>query len=246
MNVTALLADDEPLLAHSLASQLRTLWPELEILALCHDGQSALDSIHTHKPDIAFLDINMPFLNGMDIATQLNQSAEPQPLLVFVTAYDQYAIEAFEQQALDYLLKPGTEARLRKTIERLQQRLSEKATATDSSAPNTNYRTHLPVSVGQKRLLLSVADIAYFQSDGKYTRAIGPNADYLLNEPLKQLETELPPDTFWRIHRSAILNTDFMDYSTRTETGRLEVFLKGMSETLIVSRKYLHRFVVAG
>ena len=244
MKATALLADDEPLLAHSLAGQLRTLWPELEVVAVCHDGQSALDSIHSHQPDIAFLDINMPFLNGMDIATRLNQSGQPQPLLVFVTAYDQYAIEAFEQQALDYLLKPGTEARLRKTIERLQQRLQEKGT--ENPTTDTDYRTHLSVSVGQKRLLLSVADIAYFQSDGKYTRAIGPNADYLLNEPLKQLETELPPDTFWRIHRSAILNTGFMDYSTRTETGRLEVFLKGMNETLIVSRKYLHRFVVAG
>lgn len=250
MNPTAIIADDEPILAHSLEILLGKLWPELEILSVCHDGQTALNSLYAQQPDLAFLDINMPLLNGMDIAADINKQSEYQPLLVFITAYDQFAIDAFEQKALDYLLKPATEERLRKTITRLSQYLEERSATLNLSATNGHretlatpcYRTQLSVNVGQKRLLLPVADVAYFQSDGKYTRAVGPNSDYLLNEPLKQLERELPPDSFWRIHRSTILNTHYIDYSTRTDTGRLEVFLKQVSDTLIVSRRYLHLF----
>lgn len=239
---TAVIADDEPLLAQSLAAQLTRLWPALTVVHISHNGQEALDAIHRHQPDIAFLDINMPFLSGMDIAAALqNSDLDPRPHVVFVTAYDQYAVDAFDQQALDYLLKPYTEARLIKAIQRFQEH-KRPVQPPDNEQQTAHHRTHISVSIGQKRLILPITEIAFFQSDGKYTRALGPRADYLLNEPLKQLEAELPADTFWRIHRSAIVNTAFIDHGTRTGTGRLEVFLTDMTETLIVSRRYLHRF----
>ncbi|MCY0963775.1 LytR/AlgR family response regulator transcription factor [Parathalassolituus penaei] len=235
--VTALLADDEPLLLQALANRLQKLWPELAIIERCHDGQSALASIEAKQPDIAFLDIQMPFLTGMEAARRIRQLSHP-PLLVFVTAHSEHALEAFDQQAIDYLLKPVSTDRLQQCLQRLQQQINARQPAPPAVAEPRLQ--HLNISVGQRRLLLAVTDIACFEADGKYTRVISPRGEYLLNQPLKELEQQLP-EQFRRIHRGTILNLDFVDYSQRTDTGRLQVQLKGLDHPLIVSRKYLQQ-----
>lgn len=265
---TGLIADDEAWLRHSLKQKLRSLWPELQIVAECEDGESAWQAAEAHKPELLFLDINMPFLNGIQIAERVSARLAKtpgateshdhwQPLLVFVTAYDEFAVTAFEHNAVDYLLKPLDEMRLQATLQRLKQRLAERHQSADLNSyqhklkqlqsaladqQRPDYLRHITVSVGQRRVLLDLAEVLCIQADAKYSKLVTAKKEYLIRQSLTELEQQLDPEMFWRIHRSTLLNARCIDYCTPTVTGRLEVSLKQHPLKLTVSRKYLGRF----
>jgi DNA-binding LytR/AlgR family response regulator len=240
----ALIADDEPLLAADLASRLQTLWPELDLAAVVHHGPAAVEAIARLSPDIAFLDIRMPGLSGLEVA-----KAARVPQLVFVTAYDQYAVSAFEAAAADYLLKPVSDERLRQTVVRLRQRLSSTAPPSDFSALLrellTRQKPHLQwirASAGVDTHLVDIADVMYFQADDKYTVVQTATREYLIRTPLRELLPQLDPAAFWQIHRNTIVATRAIASARRELTGRVTLSLKGRAETLTVSRAFAHLF----
>lgn len=263
-NPRALIAEDEPLLAESLKAELATLWPELRIVASVGDGASALTQTLALKPDILFFDIQMPGMSGLDAAIALADAwvttgplAAPFPALVFVTAYDQYAIAAFEAQAMDYLLKPVQTARLQKTVKKLQQALlnrTQNALAFEttlaqlrgllSAAPPAPaaFLNVIPVSVGASIRMVPVAEVVYFEAADKYVRVLTATHEYLVRTPLKELLPRLDPDAFWQIHRGTVVNAAHLDAVTRDELGKLSVSLHGRAEKLPVSRLYAHLF----
>ena len=252
--VRAVIADDEPNLSRYLRERLAVLWPELEIVGIAANGPEAKALIASLEPQIAFLDIRMPGLSGLDVARALAGVH-----VVFVTAFDQYAVEAFERAAVDYLLKPVSDERLEATIERLKERL---AAAAPAIAPEIAealalLRRHLPptgrdasgerlawirAAVGAQVRLISVDDVCYFSANDKYTSVFTGDGEALIRTPLKELAAQLDPERFWQIHRGAIVNVAHVAATTRDVTGRVKVKLKGRSETLAVSRAYAHRF----
>lgn len=243
----ALIADDEPLLAADLASRLQTLWPELDLAAVVHHGPAAVEAIARLSPDIAFLDIRMPGLSGLEVA-----KAARVPQLVFVTAYDQYAVSAFEAAAADYLLKPVSDERLQQTVERLRQRFTTPPVQTDFSgllqellARQTPHPPHLQwirASVGTETHLVNIADVIYFQADDKYTVVQTAAREYLIRTPLRELLPQLDPQAFWQIHRNTIVATAAIASARRELTGRATLTLRGRAETLTVSRAFAHLF----
>ena len=261
---TALIAEDEPLLAAELQRALATLWPELQVLACVGDGQSALVQALALKPDVLFFDIRMPGLSGLDAAVALADAwdtgasaSTPFPALVFVTAYDQYAMAAFEAQAMDYLLKPVQTIRLQKTIAKLAPALASRAqAATNFEATLGQLRGLLaatpgplvaplkliPVSVGSTVRLVAVADVVYFEAADKYVRVLTAAQEYLIRTPLKELLPQLDPNAFWQIHRGTVVNASRLDALTRDEMGKLSLSLHGRPEKLPVSRLYAHLF----
>jgi DNA-binding LytR/AlgR family response regulator len=242
----ALIADDEPLLAADLATRLARLWPELDIAAVVHHGPAAVEALQRLSPDIAFLDIRMPGLSGLEVAglTQV-------PHLVFVTAYDQYAIAAFEQAAADYLLKPVTDERLRKTVNRLQASLQSAAPVSnmlqqvrellDANREPERLRW-IRATRGQEVHLVDVDEVLYFRADDKYTIVQTPQREYLIRTPLKELLPQLDPQRFWQIHRNSIVNIMAIASARREMTGRVTLRIKNRSETLAVSRAFTHLF----
>ena len=264
--LTAIIADDEPWLRQEVREQLSLLWPQLQIVGSCSDGQQALDKILTLKPDIVFLDIQMPFLNGLEVVENVihNPILTSLPLVVFITAFDAYAIEAFQRDAVDYLLKPVNSSRLHDTVERLKIRVHEKEKASridayqkelqqlkktlahhpsdNTKLPHKETLQHIAVNVGQKRFMVDMQDVLCIQSDSKYSKLVTQNGEYLVRESLSDLEEKLDRESFWRIHRSTILNVNHMDYCTPTVTGRLEVSLKNHDLKLTVSRKHIAQF----
>jgi DNA-binding LytR/AlgR family response regulator len=255
-NFTALIADDEAPMREQLKSRLQQVWPELQIVAEAGNGIAAIEQAELHKPDIIFLDIRMPGKSGIEAARQLSQQAQ----VVFVTAYDEYAIEAFKQGAMDYLLKPVDADRLRTTCERLQQRLSTTSNAgpdrskadqietmlkqimQHSQGGKPDYLRWIQASVGTSLRMISTKEILFFQSDEKYTRVQTEHAEFLIRKSLKELEDELDPDEFWRIHRSTIVKVDAIGEVTRDFRGRQLIQLKGNTEKLEVSRNHGHLF----
>lgn len=240
----ALIADDEPLLAADLAARLQLIWPELDLVAVVHNGPAALEGIVRLEPDIAFLDIRMPGLSGLEVAkaTQVSQ-------LVFVTAYDQYAVGAFEAAAADYLLKPVSDERLRQTVERLRRQLSSAQPAPDLSAllhellaRQTPHLQWIRASVGVETHLVDIADVIYFQADDKYTLVQTAAREYLIRTPLRELLPQLDPAAFWQVHRNTIVATRAIASARRELTGRVTLSLKGRVETLTVSRAFAHLF----
>jgi DNA-binding LytR/AlgR family response regulator len=242
----ALIAEDEPLLAADLARRLARLWPELEIVAQVHDGLAARQALTALAPDVAFLDIRMPGLTGLEAA----RSAPPACRVVFVTAYDQHALEAFDLAAVDYLLKPVADDRLARCVERLRQ-----AAAPDPALlrnlldrlgaltePHPEPLRWLKVQVGAKLRLLEVEEVLFFQAADKYTRAVTREGEFLLRTPIKELEAQLDPARFWRVHRAALVNAAQIEAARRDLLGRLNLTLKGHPETLAVSRRYGHLF----
>ncbi len=245
----ALIADDEPALRKHLRNRLEKLWPELEICAEAEDGDQALEAVQTLQPDIAFLDIRMPGLSGLEVAGRITGSCH----IVFITAYDQYAIEAFKQHAADYLLKPIDDERLQDTIHRLKNldpeavdrtALNEALSRINSmlAQQNSEPLQWIRASKGDDIHMLHVDDVAFFQSGDKYTSARTAEREYLIRTPLKELEISLDSRDFWRIHRGVIVNIRWIDSAKRTQDGRYTLYLRGLNEELGVSRAYAHLF----
>jgi DNA-binding LytR/AlgR family response regulator len=249
------VAEDESLLRDALINLLRQVWPELELAAACEDGGSALEAITEHQPDVAFLDIRMPGLSGLEVAGAM-AVASPHTQIIFVTAYDQYAIAAFDQGAHDYLLKPVTPERLTQTMQRLKARalqhqnpgkaMSELMGKIDHSpnpAPTaTPPLVWLTASAGNETRLIMVDDVAYFQSDTKYTVVMTQQGEALLRKPIRELLALLDPHLFKQIHRSTIVNLKAIASIVRDDTGKGIVRLKNRPETLSVSQPYMILF----
>ena len=248
---TAIVAEDEPLLRQELLDRLQQAWPELQVLAACEDGASAVEALAEHQPDVAFLDIRMPGLSGLEVAATAAESS-PNTQVVFVTAYDQHALEAFEQGAVDYLLKPISPERLAATVQRLQARSGDaQAVATllqrlGSVLPRTQDAppplTWLTASAGKETRLVLVDDVAYFRADHKYTTVVTAEGEALLRTPIRELLGVLDPALFKQIHRSTIVNLKAIAGITRDDSGRGTVRLKSRPETLAVSQPFMALF----
>ncbi len=258
MHPTALIADDEPLLREALAGQLAQAWPELEVIAQARNGREAIELFDARRPDVCFLDIQMPGLSGVDVANHIGRRAH----LVFVTAHDHYAVQAFEQGALDYLLKPVAPARLGETVARLKERLEAARPAVNSEAMLRELTAQLAqlqsaaapaplrwirAQAGQTLRLISVDDVDYLRSDAKYTVVAwrgegGQPGEAVIRIALKDLLGQLDPSQFAQIHRSVVVNLHAISHVRRHDNETAEVHLKGRKEVLPVSRSYLHLF----
>jgi DNA-binding LytR/AlgR family response regulator len=252
ISFSCVIAEDEALLRQALSERLAQAWPQLQILAECEDGASALEAIAEHQPDVAFLDIRMPGLSGLEVATATAQ-ASPRTQIVFVTAYDQYAIDAFERGAIDYLLKPITLERLTATVERLQARsgnvdaaalaaLLERLGPTRPRDDAPPPLTWITASAGRETRLILVDDVAYFRADNKYTTVMTADGEALLRTPIRELLTVLDATTFKQIHRSTIVNLKAIAGIVRDDSGRGTVRLKSRPETLAVSAPFMALF----
>jgi DNA-binding LytR/AlgR family response regulator len=244
---TAVIADDEPLLRAQLRSRLAKLWPELAIVHEMENGRDIDAVVGKHGPDLFFLDIHMPGVNGLEAARAIGKRAH----VVFVTAFDQYAVEAFEQGAIDYVLKPFNEERLALTVERLRQRLGGEPPVLEQLLENLTSRLgprnseHLrwiKASVGQNVRLIPVEEVLFFQSDEKYTRVVTGDSETLIRKPIKELLDELDPGKFWQIHRATIVNVDFIATVRRGLKDQAELSLRDHREVLTVSRAFTHLF----
>ena len=250
---TCLVAEDEALLRHALVAELKRAWPALQVVAECEDGASAVEALAERQPDIAFLDIRMPGLTGLEVAA-LAAVASPRTRIVFVTAYDQYAIDAFERGAIDYLLKPVKPERLDATVARLQAQdasnhdaaslaaLLDRLGALPSAAGAPEPLTWLTASSGRETKLVLVDDVAYFQADQKYTTVVTADGEALLRTSLRELLPRLDPAHFKQIHRSTIVNLRSIAGIVRDEGGRGIVRLKQRPETLTVSLPFMALF----
>ena len=268
--VRAILADDERLMREQLRGRLTEVWPELDIVAEAKNGLEAVELVREHRPDLVFLDIRMPGLTGVDAARQIAQLPEDDdwlvPEIVFITAYDQYAVEAFEQGVADYVLKPAERERLVVTVARIKKRLAQRegadesasATSATSAAPlqqllhklssqmnaggKPSYLQWIQASVGQAIQMIPVEDVLFFISDEKYTRVQTAKLEALIRKPIKELVDELDPEIFWQIHRSTLVNARAIDGVTRDFRGRQLVGVRGLTEKLEVSRSYTQLF----
>ena len=254
---TALIADDEPLLREALARQLERSWPELEVVAQARNGRDAVRLFEALRPDVCFLDVHMPGLSGIETAQRIGRRAH----LVFVTAYDQYAVQAFAQGALDYLVKPVEASRLDDTVARLKERLRAAQPARDiepllqqlaaqlaalQSGSTPAPLRWLHAQVGKALRLIPVEEIDYLRSDAKYTRVAwrdpaGESGEALVRTPLKELVARLDPEQFAQVHRSVVVNLQAISHVTRGDETA-DIHLKGRDEVLPVSRSYRHRF----
>ena len=257
-HATALIADDEPLLRQALRRQLAVAWPGLEIVAEARNGREAVRLFDEHRPDICFLDVHMPGLSGVDAAKQIGRRAH----LVFVTAYDHYAVQAFSQGALDYLLKPVEEARLAETVSRLKERLqssrpainteqllqqlSEQLARLQGAGGRKEALRWIRAQAGKTVRLIAIDDVDYFRADAKYTivawRDGGKPADAVVRTPLKELLGRLDADQFAQVHRSVVVNLRAIGHVKRHDNETAEIHLKGRDDVLPVSRNYLHLF----
>jgi len=277
--VRAVLADDERLMREQLRARLNEVWPELEIVAEAKNGIEAVEMVRQHRPELVFLDIRMPGLTGVDAARQIAQLPPPEdeedawlPEIVFITAYDQYAVEAFEQGVVDYVLKPAERERLALTVQRVQKRLAARETAaTDAASEDSDTRQAGPAgpqmqqllhqlssrlnpggmpqrlqwiqaAVGQAIQMLAVDDVLFFISDEKYTRVQTVQVEALIRKPIKELVDALDPHQFWQIHRSTLVNVKAIAGVHRDHRGRQIVSVKGHREQLEVSRSYAGLF----
>jgi DNA-binding LytR/AlgR family response regulator len=257
--VTALIADDEAPMRDLLRARLAAVWPELRIVAEAANGVEAVALGEQHKPDIAFLDIRMPGMSGIEAARQLYRRSH----IVFATAYDQYALDAFEQGALDYLLKPVSAERLATTCARLRDRIDKRLQAhapaqpdigqqlakltsllenKGPAQPKTGYLRWIQAQVGSSLRMVSTREVLFFQSDEKYTRVQTAGAEFLIRKTLKELAEELDPDEFWRIHRSTLVRVDAIGEVTRDLRGRHMLRLRGHPFELEVSRNHTYLF----
>ena len=248
---TCIIAEDEPLLRQALLDQLAQAWPQLQVVAACEDGASALEALAEQQPHVAFLDIRMPGLSGLDVAAAAAQ-VSPRTQIVFVTAYDQYAVAAFERGAIDYLLKPISAERLAATVQRLQSRVeTPDADALAALLERLGQQmprdaveplTWLTASAGRETRLILVDEVAYFRADNKYTTVVTADGEALLRTPIRELLERLDPATFRQIHRSTIVNLKAIAGIVRDDSGRGTVRLKSRPETLTVSAPYMALF----
>jgi DNA-binding LytR/AlgR family response regulator len=245
--VAAVIADDEPLLRTQLRSRLSRLWPELEIVHEMENGREIAQVLERHRPQLFFLDIHMPGVNGLEAARAVAGKAH----VVFVTAFDQYAVEAFERGAVDYVLKPFNEERLAVTVDRLKGRLGSRPptleelleTLAARFAPRAaEHLRWVKASVGSNVRLVPVEEVLFFQSDEKYTRVVTAQAELLIRKPIRELLDELDPAKFWQIHRATIVNVDHIASVKRGLKDQAEIALRDHGETLVVSRAFTHLF----
>lgn len=242
----ALIAEDEPLLRAQLRHRLAGAWPELEICAEAENGEQAVALFEATRPEIAFLDIQMPVKNGIEAARALSGRCH----VVFVTAYDQYAVEAFEQGAIDYLLKPVTADRLERCVERIKARLAEPPQAIDALIDGLARRfglataklSWIKASVGPTLKLIHVDDVLYFQSEDKYTKVVTREGEAYIKRTIKELADELDAERFWQIHRGTIVNAKAIASVGRDQREQPVVKLAGRAESLLVSRSFAHLF----
>lgn len=247
---TAVIADDEDLQRGDLRRLLAEVWPELAIVAECEDGGEALAAIAAHQPDVAFLDIRMPALTGLDVA----RAAEGRCRVVFTTAYDAHAIEAFGLGALDYLLKPIMTERLTQTVERLRKQLSTGAAVPDLVRMMGEVDRYLransavdrirwiSTNVGNTIKIFPIEEVLFFEADSRYTRVVSATHEGLIRTPIKQLSQGLDPTQFWQVHRGTLVAVRAISSARRDETGNIVIDLKGHSERLKVSQTYAWRF----
>jgi DNA-binding LytR/AlgR family response regulator len=234
MSHTAIIADDEPLLRRELRETLADLWPELEVRRECGDGAAALSAIEELHPSISFLDVRMPKLSGLEVAERVQGASQ----IVFVTAYDEHAVAAFEQGAVDYLLKPVKPARLAATIHRLKERLR----ASVGKERERPWLQRIQATLGNTLRFLPVQSIRYCKSDGKYTRIVTNDAEVLIRRSLTALLESLDPETFWQINRGIVVNVEQIDTVIRERDGEMIVRLRGGGVELPVSRTHQGRF----
>ena len=259
MTATGLIAEDEPLLAANLKAMLAKLWPELQIVATVTHGAAAVEQALAQRPDVVFLDIRMPGLSGLEAAELLAEDWPgdvPLPLIVFVTAYDQYALRAFDHAAVDYVLKPVEADRLAATCRRLRGALAARSkTTTDlpddlmaalsalrSAGPPVPRLRVLQASLGATIHLVPIADVLYFEAADKYIKVVTATREYLIRMPLRQLLPQLDPEEFWQVHRATVVRATAIATAMRDEIGKVELTLKGHPAKLAVSRLYAHRF----
>ena len=268
---TALIAEDEPLLAQALRAELAAAWPELDVLATVTDGHSAVREALRLQPQVLFFDIRMPGQDGLAAAAELADAwpadEAPMPQLVFVTAYDEYAARAFDAQAIDYVLKPVQPERLRRTVARLRQALEQAAPAADEALAATlaQWRQLLAAaggalpgaggtaplkliaasdagSSGHTVRMVPIDEVRYFEAADKYVRVLTATQEYLIRTPLKQLLPQLDPQTFWQVHRGTVVRCDAIESVHRDEAGKLHLVVRGRGEKIAVSRLYAHLF----
>ena len=242
----AVIAEDEPVLRGELRDALAKLWPELDVCAEAEDGIAALREIAAHAPDVLFLDIQMPGVSGLEVA----KHASGRCHIAFVTAYDKYAVAAFEQGAVDYVMKPFSAARLATTIERLKAKAASSPASldglikslADAAGARKEHLRWITASQGNELRLITVEEILYFQADNKYTLVVTADKESLIRRPIKELIDELDPKVFWQIHRGTVVNVNAIAGVTRDMGGHLRVKLKERKETLAISEPYRHLF----
>jgi DNA-binding LytR/AlgR family response regulator len=263
---TALIAEDEPLLARELQAELARAWPQLRVLATVGDGASAVAQALALRPDVLFFDIRMPGQSGLEAAVELADAWPhdmPFPALVFVTAYDQYAVQAFETQAVDYVLKPVQAARLGKTVAKVQDVLARRTGGNGDFEATLGQLRHLlgaveprpsnrapaaaplkliQASVGSAIRMVPAGEVVYFEAADKYVRVLTEAHEYLIRTPLKELLPQLDAQRFWQVHRGTVVRADAIDSVSRDDAGKLHLHLRGRKEKLPVSRLYAHLF----
>lgn len=264
MHATALIAEDEPLLAANLQSELAKAWPGLSVLANVGHGAAAVAEAVALRPDVVFLDIRMPGMSGLEAAQALVEDwphGGPPPLIVFVTAYDQYALQAFDRAALDYVLKPVQPARLEQCCARLRTSLnarsepaSEKALAQlrellatpgltgSGSVTRPPLLNVIQASVGATIHMVPIEEVLYFEAADKYVRVVSASREYLVRTALRELIPQLDPQRFWQIHRGTVVRADAIATAVRDEAGKVHLTLRGSADKLIASRLYAHLF----
>jgi DNA-binding LytR/AlgR family response regulator len=256
---TAVLAEDEPLLAQALQAELARLWPALRIVAAVGDGHQATEQALQQRPDVCFFDIRMPGQSGLEVAQALVEDwpeGVSFPLLVFITAYDHYAVQAFQAQAVDYLLKPVDTARLAACVARLQAKLAERHGATQAlahtvgqlrallgaTAPAAPLLAVIQASVGNTVHMVPVEEVLYFEAADKYVRVITADRELLIRTSLRELTPQLDPQRFWQIHRGTVVQARAIRTATRDESGKVFLTLHARPERLVASRLYAHLF----
>ncbi|MEO8058182.1 MAG: LytTR family DNA-binding domain-containing protein [Burkholderiales bacterium] len=270
MNATALIAEDEPLLAANLQSELGRAWPALQIVANVRHGAAAVEAALAQRPDVVFLDIQMPGITGLEAAQALSEDwpeSMPLPLIVFVTAYDQYALQAFERAAVDYVLKPVLPERLAQTCARLQSALLQRRESGGNPAaaleatlaqlrgllasgggpgaatnPVPAQLTVIQAAVGTAIHMVPVADVLYFEAADKYVRVITAEREYLVRMSLRELLPQLDAQRYWQVHRGTVVRADAIATAVRDESGKVQLTLRGHKDRLTASRLYAHLF----
>lgn len=246
--VTAVIAEDEKPLRDALRAMLGIAWPELEVVAECEDGIAAMEAIAAHRPALSFLDIRMPGVSGLDVA---RAAIAAKSLVVFTTAYDEYAVRAFEAGAVDYLLKPLQPERLATALARVRERLHTRDGDADARMAaleaqlrpsGTRLIRWISAAVGDSVRLLGLDEVVYFQAQDKYVRVVTADGEAIIRTPLKELLAGLDPDAFWQVHRGTIVRVSAIDRLRRDELGKSTLRLRGREETLPVSAAFLHRF----
>ncbi|HET9047047.1 MAG TPA: LytTR family DNA-binding domain-containing protein [Casimicrobiaceae bacterium] len=243
---TAVIAEDEAKLRDALRTALASLWPELVVKAEARNGLEATEAVDRYRPDILFLDIEMPGMTGLDVAKRVNGRCH----IVFVTAYDDYAVSAFEHEAVDYVMKPFSTERLGETVRRLKLREGARpvdlerflAELAQRRQPVRDYLRWITVPHGEESRFVTLDEVCYFQSDNKYTRVVTAESTSLIRRTIKELAEEIDPKAFWQIHRSTLVNVNSISGIMRDFAGHTRVRLKQRKETLPVSEPYLHLF----